>query len=226
MRIIFILYTILFHLNCFSQNDTLKMFFNDLPSEFKDDIYVIKNLSKKKDYPFVQLTKNEFGDYLFRKDYKNVGVQFTINDEIEMLTFLDCSIDTFSITKDELIIFNNPFPKLCRGIGLTVKTNIIKKDSLSPAIDGLANTSLFDWFVYLNLKGIFYRKCFTVNENCYVCLDIYNNHNKEEQIEESYFFDFKSKIFIRESTDWETNRIKSIKYNFNGDEIERIDSYK
>ncbi|MDX2360194.1 MAG: hypothetical protein QNK23_05280 [Crocinitomicaceae bacterium] len=105
---VFILISALANLS-FGQIDTLASFFNVLPSEFQDNVYLIDNCTNADEYERAKIILDGDG-YHFYSDQGYVGITILKFDSDVYLGFRSSTIDTFSLSDKSCIVFANPFP--------------------------------------------------------------------------------------------------------------------
>ena len=211
-------------MNCGHAQHELSRFFKDLPEAYHKSIYIIPGKKPNNTYQHANLVRTEYGSYHFVSNHTHVGVEFVVNDEYSSLAFFRCSDDTF-LVEGKLVAFINPFPKICKDAVFTQDNIAPPKmliDTASHIATGYLPQVLFDGYVYLDVKGSFYRKCFQVDEDHYMCLDI-NTSPEKNYINCTYILDFKQSEISMEIIDQETGKMTLQKYKFSGELILRIE---
>lgn len=211
-------------MNCSYAQHELSNFFQDLPETCRQHIYVLSPGKTKTKYPEAKLERTESGRYSFTSNGKNVGAELVVDVEYTSLAFLKCSNDTF-LVEGELVAFINPLPKICKDAvftqGMPVPSEVLVNPDL-PVAMGYVPRVLFDGNIFLDVKGSFYRKCFQVDEDHYLCLDV-NAGTGKNYISCTYLLDFKNEEISIETIDQETREMNFEKYSFSGELILSMD---
>lgn len=216
MRIIvFILISVLPQLS-FGQIDTLTSFFNDLPSEFHDKVYLLDDCTKSEEYEQAKIIWDGHV-YLFESNQRHVGASLVKFDYEVNLGFYENSLDTFRLSDNRCIVFANPFPFIYYGAPSRIEipnlepieTMYLTEDSTYYAIQGRVSEFVFVGDIYR--RSIYgNRDCVMVDSNSCLCTEV----KFKEQLMNSYLFDFPAQTLSKFTIDLTSGEMKGEEFNW------------
>ncbi|MFT5778599.1 MAG: hypothetical protein ACI837_001555, partial [Crocinitomicaceae bacterium] len=110
-------------------------FFEKLPSEISQHVYLINPENYKGDYDTATITKQGVDSFLFTSESQENGyvgayIDMDLENDAYILSFDIRGRDTFYFDDSHLLVFNNPFPDIYQGCPFETKINFEHKKSI------------------------------------------------------------------------------------------------
>ena len=200
----------------FGQIDTLDSFFNVLPTEFYDNVYLLDNYTNANDYEQVEIVYDG-GVYIFELNQQYVGVSLLNIDSQLSFGFYENSLDTFRLSNNRCIVFSNPFPFIYHGAPSLVEMSSLDfiesmdqdNDGTLQTITGRVPDFVFDGYIY-NRSSYRNVDCVPVDSNKCLCTEVNFNTQKTH----SYLYDFAQKTLKKFTIDLVSGDMKHEKFSW------------
>lgn len=200
----------------FGQIDTLASFFNALPIEFHDNVYLLDTCSHAHDYKQAEITYDE-GVYLFETNQEYVGASLLKFDSEVYLGFYENSQDTFHLSNNRCIVFSNPFPFIYHGAPSLIELpdlepvkSIPQNNSSTPQIiTGRVPNFVFDGYIY-ERSSYSTIDCVPLDSNKCLCTEV----KFEMQKMNSYLYDFPKQKLTKFTIDLVSGEMKHEEFSW------------